>query len=70
MAPALQTDRFRNRSDSAVPDRANIVRIGRYAAGQIRFFASELRQPRRCNQRVRGWIDVERKERASEWGGG
>jgi hypothetical protein len=32
-------------------------------AGQIRFFASELRQSRRCNQRVRGRIDVERKER-------
>jgi hypothetical protein len=34
-----------------------------YTAGQIRFFASELRQSRRCNQRVRGRIDVERKER-------
>src|SRR6267378_870544 len=27
------------------------------------FFASELRQSRRCNRRVRGRIDVERKER-------
>ena len=33
------------------------------ATGQIRLFASELRQSRRCNRRVRGRIDVERKER-------
>ena len=32
-------------------------------AGQIRFFASELPQSRRCNRRVRGRIDVEWKER-------
>ena len=31
--------------------------------GRSVFFASELRQSRRCNQRVRGRIDVERKER-------
>jgi hypothetical protein len=31
--------------------------------GRSDFFASELRQSRRCNQRVRGRIDVERKER-------
>jgi hypothetical protein len=30
--------------------------------GQIRFFVSELRQSKRCNRRVRGRIDVERKE--------
>jgi hypothetical protein len=32
-------------------------------AGPISFFASGLRQPRRCNQRARGRIGAERNDR-------
>jgi hypothetical protein len=45
MAPALQADRFRNGSDSALPDRANIARHRRYAAGQIRFLHPNYDNP-------------------------
>jgi hypothetical protein len=66
MVPALKPTRFAigqtrwypiGRTQFAFPSAA-------YAeAGRIRFFASELRQPRRCNQRARGRTGAERNDR-------
>ena len=69
MAPALQADRFRNRSDSAVPDRANIVRHRRYTAGQIGFFHPNYGNPDRATSVSAGGLMLNGRS-ASEWGGG
>jgi hypothetical protein len=60
MAPALQADRFRNGSDSAAPDWANIVRLRRYTAGQI--------NPDGATSVPAGGLMLNGRS-ASEWGG-
>jgi hypothetical protein len=55
--------RFNGRIGYLCEDNGNGEEDRPYTAAQIRFSASELRQSRRCNRRVRGRIDVERKER-------